>query len=672
MVDGKRIRLINFVLIVILCLLPLCSSVPSYAEAIDTILPWPSTFEQRKAQYIQDVMSNMYGMDACQRNRLWAYLEYPGQPDQRQKDIIHLTLRAMVLGWRIVYAQEPELMTECHCQELAGYDEQGNDIGYPDKTVGFGYSIMMDQSLVLRILIQYKHLVGTKISQEDYDWLLKEYKKSIDNGSIFIAANGNQQINVMVGVYLYTQHFDPNQTIYFDSQQCRDQPDNCRWPDFYANGHTYTKGNTYNALQFTKDWLDYIFERLYDTHNSDLAVRIAYYYELDGNYFHAYFNALLVLYDLTSDPVFKNKAKMMFDLLLLDAYMDYNGHPEYGEHGGARGRSGWIGVTAYQYILFGFPVPMHPVYPERNVYVTSYRIPDVIWDAVVLTDEQDDYWHIHMEYNPQIGGEGQGKYTYVTKYFTLGGAGHGWGNWQFNSSKLHIARNDCEEIDNSINCYMGGEFLQYRDAVLAKGGYTHIETKVTPEIDEEMWSHRFIKIGKLMVSIGDVIEGAVEGGDYPDYASFKEAVLHHIGTSQGDDLSKDSTTGGTLVNGQPIEELLPDLTMPFDRMETFDNSGQKIIDWNDQVMTVSKHGVVCTYNFNTWEFSPECGGGGFILVDEDINQDGFVSDVDVQLCVDIILGTETDPFYIERADVNGSGSVDASDIQQIVNVMLGD
>jgi len=112
--------------------------------------------------------------------------------------------------------------------------------------------------------------------------------------------------------------------------------------------------------------------------------------------------------------------------------------------------------------------------------------------------------------------------------------------------------------------------------------------------------------------------------------------------------------------------------MPFDRMETFDNSGQKIIDWNDQVMTVSKHGVVCTYNFNTWEFSPECGGGGFILVDEDINQDGFVSDVDVQLCVDIILGTETDPFYIERADVNGSGSVDASDIQQIVNVMLGD
>jgi len=668
MVGWKKSVFVGSIFLLVLSLIPLFVSDPSYAKEPETILPWPSTFEERKAQYIQDVMNNIDSMDACQRNNLWGYLEDSGQPTQKQKEIIHLILRAMVWGWQTTYGAETELMLEHNCQELAGYDSQGNWIGYPDKTVGFGKSIFMDHSLALRVLLQYKHLVGTKISQEDYDWLLMEYEKSIDNGSIFIAANGNQQINVMVGVYLYASHFNRDKSLFFDSQQCRDQPDNCRWPDFSINGRTYSKGQTYNALQFSEDWIDYILERLYDPDPNDPAMRVAYYYELDGNYFHAYFNAMLVLYDLSADADFKTKAKMTFDLLLLDAYMDYNGDPGYGEHGGARGRSGWIGVNAYQYILFGFPVEMHPVYPERNVYTTTYRMPEVLKDLVVLTDEPEDYWHIHMEYNPYLGGVDHGKYTYVTKYFTLGGAAHGWGNWQLNSSRLNVVVNDCEEIDQA--CFMGGEFLQYKNAVFAQGQYTHVETKVAPEIDEWVGSHHFIKSGKMMMAIGEYVEGAVEGGDYPDYASFKDAVLSKNGTSRGDTIAKDSSTGKTTINGTPIEELLPDLVVPFDRMETFDHQGNKLVDWNNNVMSLSKHGQSCVYNFNTWEFSPACGGSIEVPIDEDVNRDGVVSDLDVQIAVDVSLGNITDRTYITRADVNKDGIVDVIDVQQIVNETL--
>ena len=54
----------------------------------------------------------------------------------------------------------------------------------------------------------------------------------------------------------------------------------------------------------------------------------------------------------------------------------------------------------------------------------------------------------------------------------------------------------------------------------------------------------------------------------------------------------------------------------------------------------------------------------------DINLDGRVDVVDVQLAVNIFLGIETDPEMIARADVNGDGAVDVLDVQGVVNVFL--
>jgi hypothetical protein len=55
----------------------------------------------------------------------------------------------------------------------------------------------------------------------------------------------------------------------------------------------------------------------------------------------------------------------------------------------------------------------------------------------------------------------------------------------------------------------------------------------------------------------------------------------------------------------------------------------------------------------------------------DVNGDGVVDVLDVQLCVNVILGTETDPDIVYRADVNGDGNVDVLDVQEIVNIILG-
>jgi hypothetical protein len=43
---------------------------------------------------------------------------------------------------------------------------------------------------------------------------------------------------------------------------------------------------------------------------------------------------------------------------------------------------------------------------------------------------------------------------------------------------------------------------------------------------------------------------------------------------------------------------------------------------------------------------------------------------DAQLCVNVVLGMETDPVIVARADVNVDGEVNVLDVQEIVNVML--
>jgi hypothetical protein len=55
----------------------------------------------------------------------------------------------------------------------------------------------------------------------------------------------------------------------------------------------------------------------------------------------------------------------------------------------------------------------------------------------------------------------------------------------------------------------------------------------------------------------------------------------------------------------------------------------------------------------------------------DVSQDGSVNILDVQLCVNVILGMESDPGIVARSDVTRDGNVNILDVQAIVNIILG-
>ncbi len=44
--------------------------------------------------------------------------------------------------------------------------------------------------------------------------------------------------------------------------------------------------------------------------------------------------------------------------------------------------------------------------------------------------------------------------------------------------------------------------------------------------------------------------------------------------------------------------------------------------------------------------------------------------LDAQLCVNVFLGSEEDPQVVAQADVNGDGAVDVLDVQLIANIIL--
>jgi len=54
----------------------------------------------------------------------------------------------------------------------------------------------------------------------------------------------------------------------------------------------------------------------------------------------------------------------------------------------------------------------------------------------------------------------------------------------------------------------------------------------------------------------------------------------------------------------------------------------------------------------------------------DVNLDGFVNVLDVQIAVNVFLGTELDPGLTARSDVNADGAVNVIDVQGIVNIFL--
>ncbi len=86
----------------------------------------------------------------------------------------------------------------------------------------------------------------------------------------------------------------------------------------------------------------------------------------------------------------------------------------------------------------------------------------------------------------------------------------------------------------------------------------------------------------------------------------------------------------------------------------------------DNRITGMKIGPVCIKGPNTVAEN----NGDITLKRGDLNNDEKVNIQDIQLCVNVILGAETNPGIVARADANDDGQVNNSDIEEIVNIIL--
>ena len=118
----------------------------------------------------------------------------------------------------------------------------------------------------------------------------------------------------------------------------------------------------------------------------------------------------------------------------------------------------------------------------------------------------------------------------------------------------------------------------------------------------------------------------------------------------------------------PAGQSIPSTLIAFDKINGLCVNNFKIIKGGSEVSN--------PYNYLDWSGATnvtvgQACGGPLPPLEGDLNNDGTVNVIDVQLCVNVFLGLETNPDIIARADVNDDGSVNVIDVQRVVNVFLG-
>jgi len=464
-----------------------------------------------------------------------------------------------------------------------------------------------------RVFLQY----GDRISQEDYDQLYRIFGWSLSNKWGFHTGSINNRFFSYTTRYLHSERRGGINVQYGEQGEPR-------LPTFTWDGVTYVPGSVYNSEQIARAWFYWKFNELL-VHGDE---------ELDSEYTKAIIMSLYNLYDFCLDPELKNATKMMLDFLLVDSIMDVGG---CGLHGGN------IGRTYSGSVLTGHPQIYHWIYwgvgpnPGSNrrgqffdAYVSTYRLPELIEDIGILDDEPDNYWHINLENNyAGYCPKNLGSWTYVTKYYNLGGSA--W-QWMLNvkatgphEDGIRLWVNDLVDGEACSNgeCYLalGSWGFQYKNCMFIKSMDTpilHMTSSIgTFDIDQTDGGWRFFKEDKVAVALrllygGSYLEVAIMGVDYPDFWSFKDAIIHNahrlpneVGhtTSRGDKITElidpETKISHALYNGEHVWDF------PFKRIETEAYNGTKIVDWskNDKVLTVQWHNVQAVYDFINWTYS---------------------------------------------------------------------
>jgi hypothetical protein len=469
-------------------------------------------------------------------------------------------------------------------------------------------------SYAAALLLRYGQQGTGIISSSDEKAIKDRYEKSIETSGIFGHLNPNKELLVMVGVYLYTSYFDRSITVPIYGYPEHLHPDpptyfKSHWKDFSYNGHSYDfAGGPYNAYELSRDWLMWRMDGWFARTTSPYGNR-----EFDSINYHRHFPlALMILAQFAAEGDMAQRAEMAADVALLDFLMDFS----------ANSQGGTIGRTDYKHM------DRTPQFPLDAFWGLSSN-EDAKWDISALYSLNyepsnllislgnfDEDWRFHMEYNERLNhNPGMGKWNYLTPLYNMGGsAGYPKQGWNVNIKgpgrtgfiRFFINSDSVAPDDKQEDNYQGERGLQYKNAMFANIGKTphYWEFKNSANWDEQSTESgwQFKRLGNVFVAIrmGSTtasVELAQKGVDYGSYSAFKDAIKGNASlgsssytTSKGVTIGKNDTCG---LNSPG------DCTFPFDGLETKSSHG-KLIDWNNDVMTLTKDGLTCSYNFNNW------------------------------------------------------------------------
>jgi hypothetical protein len=509
------------------------------------------------------------------------------------------------------------------CWGTQGYE-------WPPPYPPYGYAWRWGQWYTTTSLVWILLKYDNAISSADKLFLQNLYDSHISSKD-FALGSENSRIHDMVGRYLYAQYRQNVNVVYSYNPALNDNIYSFSW-----RGRSYILGNTYNAYALARDWIQYHMDWWVRSGNRELD---------SPAYTWCFVHAFVALYECAVyDPEMKRMAQMMVDFLLLESVMDYSAK----HWGGALGRSyttTYEGRTSYYWDFF-WNVQGTAYEPSYDVLMSGYRLPKVIWDAGDLTDEPDNYYHINMENSRLVDTPGTGKWTYVTKFFNLGGRiTSGWTLNILSEDKPGTYNKPGVPFSLWINTFVGGQGTsypapnqayptpgewgyQYKNAMFVRASQLHIVNSPNVwDFDQTEGSFRYLKEGRTMVAIlkndslgVSGLEADIEGVDYANFEQFKYAIHTRCNlnkwefkTSKGDVISYDSwpAVGVETAQVKKVGSTKYDWVwnFPFQRIQTIDYRNQVIVHWEGNQMIVKRHGVQRTYDFNNWTVSETSGGG---------------------------------------------------------------
>ena len=458
-----------------------------------------------------------------------------------------------------------------------------------------------------------------------------KFDSFVTTGQCFQGINDQKQMYQMAGTYLYT-------LIYGDKTVPRyGLPDGAEntvhkqkaWPNFTYNGHSYVYNTvSYDARTISRDFIEWALDAWYVQKISPARQREF----ASQEYTRAFMLAMSAIVHLDPTGPFVTKAQMAADFMAVDYMM-------FEMQNGAQCSS--LGRQDYKYTRRGSAWPIYQYFglatledEERSgqnaAFFYDYRMPNILVDLFNWNDQNKSDWIWTEKYNnsPNIMKTGGGKWNFMTKNYCIGASkGHARTGWQVvikanSASKTSYLRFWLNNVplSNEFNpteetSYLGDFGHQFQNSLYHDGEDGPGGTPVfwvrkrggeTWDDSTKIGDWHFMKEGDVMVTYarsGDnsCVEVVTAGVEHASYADFKAAVAanstcgNNSFTNSRSQTINDDDEAGRLSPGDR------DSSMPFNRLEAWDDNGNQVIDWDgNDVMTIKWRGRTATYDFGSW------------------------------------------------------------------------